>query len=171
MRCLLWCAQACGATSRRDWMLGRRRSLRYREAMLRRGPAVVDPRLAFLFARIRIRVGGGSAARNGGAWARRRAGLNSRVSANDLRSRDGRCRRILILCCGEIVERRRNRRNAGDAENGIQQGAIFGAEARDFNSLLANFHALLGDHRVETHDNCALRARVRLRGCGRGELW
>ena len=42
----------------------------------------------------------------------------------------------MTLRCGEIVERRRNRRNAGDAENGIEQGAIFGAETGDFNSLL-----------------------------------
>src|ERR1700720_1911374 len=48
------------------------------------GLAVTDRRLAFLFARIRIRGGGGFGARNGGALARRRAGLNSRVSTNDL---------------------------------------------------------------------------------------
>jgi len=38
--------------------------------------------------------------------------------------------------CGEIVERRRNGRNAGDAKNGIEQCAIFGAQAGDFSSLL-----------------------------------
>ena len=42
----------------------------------------------------------------------------------------------MTLRCGEIVERRRNRRNAGDAEDGIEQGAIFAAETGDFNSLL-----------------------------------
>src|SRR5579862_4012255 len=56
-----------------------------RNACATERPAVTDPRRAFLFARIQIRGGGGSEARNGGAWARRRAGSNSRVSANDLR--------------------------------------------------------------------------------------
>lgn len=48
------------------------------------GRAAADPWRAFLFARIRIRAGGGFGARNGGALARRRAALNSRAGANDL---------------------------------------------------------------------------------------
>ena len=86
-------------------------------------------------------------------------------------ARDGGRRRVLTLRCGEIVERRRNRRNAGDAEDGIEQGAIFGAEARDFSSLLADFDALLGDHRVEPDDDGALEREfgfesTGVAGCG-----
>jgi hypothetical protein len=36
-----------------------------------------------------------------------------------------------------------NRRNAGDAKNGIQQGAIFGAKAGDFGALAGDFGARL----------------------------
>jgi hypothetical protein len=88
-------------------------------------------------------------------------------------ARDGRWRRVLTLRCGEIVERRRHRRNAGDAEDGIEQGAIFGAEAGDFNSLLANscdllvnFYALLGDHRVEPGDDGALEGEFGFESAG-----
>ena len=58
-------------------------------------------------------------------------------------ARDGRRRRVLTLRCGEIVERRRNRRNAGDAEDGIEQGTIFGAEANNFCALPGDFSSLL----------------------------
>jgi hypothetical protein len=54
-------------------------------------------------------------------------------------ARDGSWRRVLTLRCGEIVERRRNRRNAGDAEDGIEQGAIFGAQADNFSALKGGF--------------------------------
>ena len=67
-------------------------------------------------------------------------------------ARDGRWRRVLNLRCGEIVERRRNRWHAGDAEDGIKQGAIFGAEASDFNSLLCHFSALTCEFGFECAD-------------------
>ena len=75
-------------------------------------------------------------------------------------------RRVLALRCGEIVERCGYRRNAGDAEDGIQQGAIFTAEARDFSSLLVNFDVLLGDHRVESGDDGAFEREFGFEGAG-----
>ena len=64
----------------------------------------------------------------GGAGVRRRLGMTDCGGQR----REGRHR---IWC-----ERwHGNRRNAGDAENGIQQRAIFGAEARDFVALVGRF--------------------------------
>jgi hypothetical protein len=42
-----------------------------------------------------------------------------------------------------------NRRNAGDAENGIEQRAIFGAQAVNFSALVVDFGAPLRKFVVE----------------------
>ena len=67
-----------------------------------------------------------------------------------------------MTLCGEQHRRwkRRvgdDRRNAGDAENRVQQGAIFCAQARDFVLLRGDRSALLRDFEFE--GACVARAR------------
>src|SRR5579862_9348804 len=87
--------------------------------------AAADPWRAFLFARIRIRGGGGSGARNGGALARRRAGLNSRAAPNDLR-----CARRKVASCFDFALRRDRRATQKQAERRRCRGWNLGG--RDF---------------------------------------
>ena len=129
--------------------------------------AAADPRQIFLFARIRIRGGGGFVARNGGALARRRAASDSRVSVNDLR-----CARRAVGSRFDFALRQDRRARQKQAERRRCRG--WNLAGRDFRRGGERFpvpwwpisDALLGDHRVETADDGALEREFGFEGAG-----